>query len=224
MEHARVPGAKKKTPGTFRLVQDLRPQNEATIKDGHPLPRIGEMVQRQGKNKIWSTMDLVDGFHQMPMKPEHRHITCMSTPRGQKQWTCQVMGLKNAGAQFQRMMEWVLRDAPEADAYIDDVIIGSQGTNEDAAIWANFHHIKKVLTTMQAENLVASLKKVNFSSERWFSADTSCAMGDAARPPANYSPYRIGSCRKPSRNCVVFWGNPTIFRSTFITMRSTRLP
>ena len=26
----------KKTPHTFRLVQDLRPQNEATVKDGHP--------------------------------------------------------------------------------------------------------------------------------------------------------------------------------------------
>ena len=39
----------KKVQGTYRLVQDLLPQNEATLKDGHPLPRIGEMLQRQGK-------------------------------------------------------------------------------------------------------------------------------------------------------------------------------
>ena len=39
----------KKTTGKYRLVQDLRPQNSATIKDGHPLPRISEVVQRQGK-------------------------------------------------------------------------------------------------------------------------------------------------------------------------------
>ena len=70
----------KKVPGTYRLVQDLRPQNAVTVKDGHPLPRIGDMVFRQGKNRMWSTLDLVDGFHQMPMKKEHRYITCMSTP------------------------------------------------------------------------------------------------------------------------------------------------
>jgi hypothetical protein len=37
------------------------------------------------------------------------------------------MGLKNAGAQFQRMMEWVLRDHDTADPYIDDILIGSTG-------------------------------------------------------------------------------------------------
>ena len=84
----------KKVPGSYRLVQDLRPENAATIKDGHPLPRIGEMLHRQGKNRIWTVLDLVDGFHQMPMKKEDRPITCMSTPRGVMQWTVQVMGLK----------------------------------------------------------------------------------------------------------------------------------
>ena len=105
----------KKQQGQFILVQDLRPQNEATIKDGHPLPRIGDILQRQGKARVWTTLDLVDGFHQMPMKKEHRPITCMSTPNGTKQWTVLVMGLKNSGSQFQRMVEWILRDFPQAD-------------------------------------------------------------------------------------------------------------
>lgn len=67
----------KTVPGTYRLVQDLRPQNAATVKDGHPLPRIGYMVFRQGKNRIWTVLDLVDGFHQMPNEgrasPSHLH-------------------------------------------------------------------------------------------------------------------------------------------------------
>ena len=72
----------KKRPGEYRLVQDLRPQNAATLKDGHPLPLIEGILQRQGRFRMWSVLDLTDGYHQMPMKPEHRHITCMSTPRG----------------------------------------------------------------------------------------------------------------------------------------------
>ena len=43
------------------------------------------------------------------------------------QWTVQVMVLKNAGAQFQRMMEWVLESVPKADPYIDDIILESEG-------------------------------------------------------------------------------------------------
>ena len=83
---------------------------------------------------MWTVLDLKDGYHQMPLKKEHRHITCMSTPRGTMQWKVLVMGLKNGNAQFQRMMEWVLRDEEYADPYVDDIIIGSTGPTRDALI------------------------------------------------------------------------------------------
>ena len=152
----------KKVPHTFRLVQDLRPQNEATEKDGHPLPRIGDMVHRQGKNQIWSVLDLVDGFHQMPLKREHRFITCMSTPRGTQQWTVVVMGLKNAGIQFQRMMEWVLRDLPASDPYMDDVITGDAGATVPDQLRANYESVRANLATFAREKLVCSGPKSRF--------------------------------------------------------------
>ena len=86
------------------MVEDFRDLNHATEDDAHPLPRIDMVLQRQGKFKIWSTLDLNDGFHQMPLKKEHRHITCKSTPHGIMQWRVLVIGLKNRGAMFQRMM------------------------------------------------------------------------------------------------------------------------
>ena len=67
----------KKNPGEYRLVEDFRKVNENTETDAHPLPRIEEMVQRQSEFKIWSSLDCKDGYHQMPLKEEHRHITCM---------------------------------------------------------------------------------------------------------------------------------------------------
>jgi hypothetical protein len=158
----------KKTPGTFRLVQDFRPQNAATIKDGHPLPLIGDIVQRQGQNLVWTTLDLVDGYHQMPMKPEHRHVTCMSTPHGTMQWTVQVMGLKNAGSQFQRMMEWVLQDHPTADAYIDDIIIGSTGKTLEEAMRNNYRETRDVLQTLKKQNMACKPKSDFFAREVTF--------------------------------------------------------
>ncbi len=61
------------------------------------------------------------------MRKSDRHLTCMSTPHGTKHWTVVVMGLTNAGAIFQRVMEWALRYLEGVDVYVDDVIVGSTG-------------------------------------------------------------------------------------------------
>ena len=68
-----------------------------------------------------------DGYHQVPLKAEHRNLTCMNTPRGTYRWKVLVVGLKNGNAIFQRVMEHVLKDLDFADPYVDDIIVGSTG-------------------------------------------------------------------------------------------------
>ena len=70
----------KKESGKFRLVVDFCALNEATIEDANPLPRIEDILHRQGNYKMWSVLDMKDGYHQVPLKKEHRNLTCMSTP------------------------------------------------------------------------------------------------------------------------------------------------
>ena len=88
----------KKVAGAWRLVCDYRRLNDATINDAHPMPLIEDILNKQGKCVIWTLLDMKDGYHQVPLRKEDRHLTCMSTPRGTKQWTVLVMGLKNGGA------------------------------------------------------------------------------------------------------------------------------
>jgi hypothetical protein len=95
----------KKTPGTYRIVVDYQALNDVTVTDAHPLPRIEDILQEQGKHSFWSVLDMRDGYHQVLLRKSDRHLTCMSTPRGKKQWKVLVMGLKNGGVIFQRMMD-----------------------------------------------------------------------------------------------------------------------
>ena len=53
----------KKKPGEIRVVVDYREVNDATITDAHPLPRIADILTRQGKYRIWSVLDMKDGYH-----------------------------------------------------------------------------------------------------------------------------------------------------------------
>ena len=46
----------KKVPGTYRMVVDYRAVNDATVTDAHPLPRIDDILQRQGKFKLWTVL------------------------------------------------------------------------------------------------------------------------------------------------------------------------
>ena len=92
----------KKEAGKYRLVVDFRALNAATVEDGYPLPLIEDILHRQGKYRIWSVLDMNDGYHQVPLKEEHRNSTCMSTPRGILRWKVLVMGLRNGNAIFQR--------------------------------------------------------------------------------------------------------------------------
>ena len=48
----------KKKEGTFCLCIDFRGFNQCTIKNKYPLPRISELLDRLGKAKIFSKIDL----------------------------------------------------------------------------------------------------------------------------------------------------------------------
>ena len=133
-----------------------------TRVDAHLLPRIHDILQRQGKFKMWSVLDMKDGFHQIPLKLEHRDLTTMSTPQGTYRWKVMPMGLKNAPAIFQRIMDYVLKDFDFADPYIDDIVIGSTGETEEELIENYRDNIEKVRDRLCEMNLVISTKKLQF--------------------------------------------------------------
>ena len=67
----------------WRLVIDYRYLNSQTKTDGHPIPVIEDMITEQAMNCLWSVFDLEDGFHQMVLREEDRHLTSFVTPWGQ---------------------------------------------------------------------------------------------------------------------------------------------
>ena len=151
----------KKKPGEYRLVVDYRALNDATVTDAHPLPRIEDILQRQGSHKVWTVLDLRDGYHQIPLRREHRPLTCMSTPKGTYQWTVLVMGLKNGGAIFQRTMEWVLKGLKGVDVYIDDVIVGSDGQTPQEVVSNHERDLRAVLDRLAEHGLIVDARKAH---------------------------------------------------------------
>ena len=105
------------------------------------------MLQRQAKRSIFTVLDMKKGYHKMPLHPDSRAVTAMTTPFGLWQWKVMPMGAKNGNSAFQRMMDWVLKDLEFADPFVDDVIIssGEKGDTEEEMIMKHTEDVKRVL-------------------------------------------------------------------------------
>lgn len=63
-------------------VNDYRNLNAATVPDNHPIPHIEDILHDCVKGKIFAVLDLTNVFFQIPMHPDHMHLTAVSTPYG----------------------------------------------------------------------------------------------------------------------------------------------
>ena len=57
----------KKKDGSLRMCVDYRRLNSATHSDAYPMPRIDNLIDRLGKAKYITALDLTRGYWQMPV-------------------------------------------------------------------------------------------------------------------------------------------------------------
>lgn len=109
--------------GTLRFCNDLRRLNEVSEFDCYPMPRVDELLDRLGRARFISTLDLMKGYRQVPLSEQAKLKTAFSTPNGHWQYQVLPFGLHGAPATFQRLMDVLLRPHQAyAAAYIDVVI------------------------------------------------------------------------------------------------------
>jgi len=75
-----------------------------TPKDSYPLPKIDQLVKATADHKLLSFMDAYSEYNQIKMHPPDEDKTTFTTDQG---IYCYKVGLKNAGATFQRMVNKV---------------------------------------------------------------------------------------------------------------------
>ena len=93
-----------KKDGTKRFCVDYRKLNAVTHTEQWPIPRIQDILDRLAGSKWFTAWDLTSGYWQIMMDESSKDKTAFSTPDGHYQFKRMPFGLKNAPADFSRIM------------------------------------------------------------------------------------------------------------------------
>jgi hypothetical protein len=148
----------KKKDGSDRLCVDFRALNRITIKDRYPLPLINDQLDRLGKGKYYTILDMAAGFHQIPIAKDSISKTGFVTPDGHYEYLKMPFGLANAPAVFQRAVNQALGSLKDTRAlvYLDDILIPSSTVEE------GLESLRLVLVALSAAGFSLNLKKCRF--------------------------------------------------------------
>ena len=148
-----------KKDGTPRICLDLRKINNITKNDAKAIPSVDEMIDLLHGKTTFSSLDLVQGFHQQELEESSKQFTAFNAgPLGLFEYQRLPFGIKNASASFQRMMEYVLSDLLPSTClvYIDDVIVHSYTQAE------HLQSLRKVFECLRFYNLKLKPSKCEF--------------------------------------------------------------
>jgi hypothetical protein len=137
---------------------DYRRVNDRIVGDAYPLPLPENMFAELTGSQLFSKMDLLKGFWQIPLDEDSKAILAMATPLGLYEPNSMPFGMKNAPAVFQREMQRVLRDMLGRGVlvFIDDILIHSRTADEHEAL------VRWVLNRLVEEGYHAHPDKCEF--------------------------------------------------------------
>ena len=142
----------------YRLTVDLRGVNSHTIPTVFPLPLLETFVDDVAGMKYFGTLDLFNGYWQLPLHPDCQEMFSIKTDHGVWTPTRLIQGSRNAAGPFQATVAHVLRERMHKGCivYIDDVLVYGATEEEFISNWIF------VIRSLHASKLKISAKKTVF--------------------------------------------------------------
>jgi RNase H-like domain found in reverse transcriptase/Reverse transcriptase (RNA-dependent DNA polymerase)/Integrase zinc binding domain/Chromo (CHRromatin Organisation MOdifier) domain len=151
----------RKKDGALRLCVDYRGLNRITKKDRYPLPLISDLLDRAGRAKIYTKIDLRIGYFNVRINAGDEWKTTFRTRHGAFEFMVMPLGLCNAPSTFQRFMNEIFADLTDVYVviYLDDILVYSDNEADHKG------HVREVLRRLRANSLFGKLSKCSFHQD-----------------------------------------------------------
>jgi hypothetical protein len=149
-----------KSEGTYRAVVDFRALNKRSAIESVPLPDIHSACHWFSKAKYFTTLDLNQAYHQIPLSKASKPLTAFCTDWNLFQYTRVPFGVATGAQVLTRLLDRVFQDLKFEFVYhyLDDVVIYSESFED------HLEHLRVVLERLRAAGLTVKPEKVVFAT------------------------------------------------------------
>ena len=122
------------------------------------MPHIQDFASQLSGASIFSKIDLVRGYHQIPVAADDVSKTAFITPFGLFEFLRTPFGLKYAAQAFQRLMVTVCNGLGFVFVYLDDILVSSTSAEQ------HILHLREVFHRLSTHGLVINVSKCQFGA------------------------------------------------------------
>jgi hypothetical protein len=160
-----VPSRKK--DGIVRLCVNLTAANRALIPERYPLPTMDELTEKLAGNSVFSKIDLLWGYLQLPLAPESRYLTAFVSHVGVFQYKSLPFGLASGPSAFHQVIRKILEGLPGCASILDDILIFGRTTAEhDKHLRQVLARLEQFNATVRRDKCVLGAHEVEFNGHR----------------------------------------------------------
>ena len=158
-----------KKDGSIKLALESRELNKQVHKNKYQMPNIDELIEgvsqiiaeKKSGNVCFTTLDFTYAYGQVALEQKTSEQCNFSLVGGKSTGTYRFKngfyGLTSMPAEFQKVIDNLLKEFPQANAFIDDILIASKGTKiEHIAL------MEKILKKLDVSNVALKLRKCEF--------------------------------------------------------------